>query len=244
MDAAFRDYEAAVSRPVWIRKHGGLFRFKEQNIPQALIQKLALVQSTLRAALLLLQHGHTMEQAMLQRVIDEANEDIQFLTAAIVKDKITPLHEQYLAAFWAEEFKDLSDPATHQSRAMAPRKKIRAYLANLGGKRLDPSGTAQAAKVVSKAYSGFVHGASPHIMESYGGSPPRFHTRGLAGSPRIPEYTRDLWNYMYRGLWSHISVSQAFGWKEHADALIKHKNRFESLAGVNYSNKRSDSNTS
>lgn len=127
---------------------------------------------------------------------------------------------------------------------MVPRKKIRAYLANLGGKQLDPCGTLRAATVVTKAYSGFVHGASPQIMECYGGNPPYFHTRGLVGSPRIPEYTKELWNYMYRGLRSHIFVAQAFDRRDCVEALIQQKTRFEALMGVDNSKKERKHNTS
>jgi len=94
-----------------------------------------------------------------------------------------------------DTFSDFEAPtSSHQSREMVPRKKIRAYLARIEGKGLDPSRAVQVTTVVSKVYSGFVHGASPHVMEIYGGNPPRFHTRGMTGTPKIEEYTRDLWN--------------------------------------------------
>jgi len=211
------------------------FRFKEQHISQAIVQKLALLQSALRAAQVLLKHGHTMEQGMLHRVIDELNEDIQFLTYGMVRGELTPLHQRYLAAFWAEEFTDVENPTkSHQSRDMIPRKKIRAYLAMVEG-GTNPSDALQDAKLIAKGYSGFVHGASPQIMESFGGNPPCFHTRGLLDSPRIPEYTRELWNYMFRGFHSHIIVAHAFGDNNCAEVLYKHLRRFESLAGVDYS---------
>ena len=235
MDAAFRKYEAAVPKPTWIQKDQA-FRCKEQSIHQALIQKLARVQSALRASQLLLQHGYIMELAMLHRAIDETNEDIEFLVCAITNDKITALHKRYLKAFWADEFADEKDPSrSHQSRDMVPRKMIRAYNARILGKNSDFNDGVHAATVVSKVFSGFVHGASPQIMESFGGRPPHFHTRGLGGSPRIPEYTCSLWNYMYRGFLSHILVASAFGAEELFKQLQRHKKRFEALAGVNYS---------
>ena len=40
----------------------------------------------------------------------------------------------YLAAFWAEEFGDLDDLVDSQvSREMVPRRKVRAFIANLDG---------------------------------------------------------------------------------------------------------------
>ncbi|WP_426661797.1 hypothetical protein [Rhodanobacter aciditrophus] len=236
MDAAFQDFAAALPKPVRV-KHGPgwVFRFKDRDIHHAVVLKLALVQSTLRAALVLLEHGHTPQQAMLQRVIDEANEDILFLVYAVTHDTVTPLHQRYLDAFWAEEFGDANDPTgTHQSRDMVPRQKIRAYLAKIEGKDLDPSRAVQVTKVLSQTYSGFIHGASAHIMETYGGMPLHFHTRGMLNTPRITEYANDLWNYMYRGLCSHAFAAKLFGAQEHFDQLVAHSKRFEAAMGKQY----------
>ena len=236
MDAAFRDYAAALPKPVRVRHGPGwVFRFKDRDIRHAVVLKLALVQSTLRAAFVLLESGYVTQQAMLERVIDEANEDILFLIYAVTNDTITPLHERYLAAFWAEEFGDANDvTGTHQSRDMVPRQKIRAYLSRIEGKNIDPSRELQVTKIISKTYSGFIHGASTHIMETYGGMPSHFHTRGMLDTPRIDEYANDLWNYMYRGFLSHIFAAKLFGSQEHVDSLTKHKSRFEMAMGKQY----------
>ncbi len=235
MEAAFRRFEAAVPKPTWIESERR-FRCKQESIHQALIQKLARVQSSLHASLLLLQHGYLMELGILHRVIDETNEDIEFLVLAVTNDRIRPLHERYLKAFWAEEFSDTSQPQkTHQSRDMIRRKSIRAYNARILGIDTEFSNAVHAGKVINKVFSGFVHGASPHILESFGGNPPYFHTEGLLGTPRMPEYERSLWNYMWRGLLSYIHVARALGAETIRDELIRHKLRFETLAGVDYS---------
>jgi len=234
MELSFRDFEAAMpSKPKLVEKPYGLvYRFKEKDIYQAIIQKLARVQSAVRAAYVLLQNGFVQEQAMLHRVIDETNEDILFLVYAVTNDTITPLHERYLSAFWEEEWDDSGDPVkSEQKREMIPRKKIRAYIENVVGAAMDPSRGMELSRIISKAYSGFVHGASPHIMDSYGGNPPHFHTQGMLGTPRIVEYTHDLWNYMYRSFLSHIIVAKAFGAAKHVEILTKHKEQFEANAG-------------
>lgn len=236
MDSAFRDFEAVVPAPIRVEKEvGWAFRYQDQSPLQAIIQKLALVQSGLRAAHILLRNGHIYEQSMLERVVDEANEDIVFLVHAVTNDKLTPLHDRYLAAFWQEEFSDYSDPlGSEQKRDMVPRRKIRAYLATIEGKENNPSRSVEVTRTISSALSGYVHGASPQLMEIYGGQPARFHTKGMLGTRRIKEYSDDLWNYMYRGFLSHIFAAKAFGSEEHVDLLIEHKKRFEGLAGKNY----------
>ncbi len=236
MEVAFRDFEAALPKAKKVHKERGwVYGFESQHIHHALVQKLARIQSALRAAHILLRNGYIMEQAILCRAIHETNEDILFLVYAVTNDEVTPLHERYLKAFWEEEFDDFDDPVgSTQKREMIPRKKIQAYLAKIESKDLDPSRSVALSRTLSKAYSGFVHGASPQIMESYGGDPPSFHTQGMLGTPRIQEYTDDLWNYMYRGFLSHIFVAKAFGAAEHVDTLIKKKHEFEARAGKDY----------
>jgi hypothetical protein len=234
MDVALCHYQAAMLEPVRANtQHGLIFRFQKQDIHQALVLKLAHVQSTLRAAQVLLKHGHIIQQGALQRIVEETNEDILFLFLAVAKNNVTALHRRYLAEFWAEEF-DLTNPnAPHKGRRMIPRREIRAYIEE-AERTFGFSSAAHPKEVIYKMESGFVHAASTHIMEIFGGNPPRFHTRGMLGTPRIPGYTWSLWNYMYRGLQSHISVGIAFDMFQLVDQLKAHKKRFESLAGVNY----------
>jgi hypothetical protein len=235
MDRTFQDFENSMpSKPQFVKLSFGMaYRFKEKDIYQAMIQKLARVQSSVRAALLLLKHGFVQEQAILQRTIDETNEDIMFLVYAVTNGSITELHERFLDAFWEEEIdKSGTMIDSSQKRPMIPRKKIHAYIAKIDGLDLDPSTHQEVIRTISKAYSGFVHGASPHIMDMYGGDPPRFHTNGLLGTPRMEEHADDLWNYAYRSLISHVAVAKALGAKGHVEILTKHLNKFEQNAGM------------
>ncbi len=237
MDRTFQDFENSMPNKLVFVKlfFGGAFRYKEKDIYQALIQKLAKVQSTLRAAYFLLKRGYVQEQAILHRVIDELNEDILFLVYAVTNEEITDLHKRYLEAFWEEEIDESGDMIdSKQKRPMILRKKIRAYIAQVEGTTLDPSRGIELSRTLSKAYSGFVHGASPHIMDTYGGNPPHFHTKGMLGTPRMEEYADDLWNYMYRTYLSHILVAKALGAEKHLEILNKYKMQFEENAGKEY----------
>lgn len=237
MEISFRDFEAAIpSKPKLVCKpFGEVYRFEEQDIYQAIIQKLAHAQSTVRAAQVLLEHGYVQEQAALQRVVDEANEDILFLVYAVTNDRVTDLHQKFLDAFWEEEFDDSGDPLTsEQKRPMVSRRKIRAYIVNVEGAPMDPSRGIELARTIHKAYSGFVHGASPHIMDRYGGNPPKFYIKGMLGTPRNEEHRRDLWNYIYRTFISHILVAKALGATRHVEIMTKYLRRIEANAGKDY----------
>lgn len=235
MDRTFRDFENSMpSKPQFVKLSFGMaFRFKEKDIYQAMIQKLARVQSSVRAARLLLSNGFVQEQAILHRTIDETNEDIMFLVYAVTNGVITDLHKRFLEAFWEEEIDESGTiMASRQKRPMIRRKKIQAYLAKIEGSDLDSSTHQEVTRTISKAYSGFVHGASPHIMDMYGGNPPHFHTNGMLGTPRMIEHSDDLWNYVYRSYLSHIAVAKALGAVKHVEILNKHLVRFEQNAGM------------
>lgn len=236
MDNAFRRLEVQVPPPQRVKwLDGFVFRYSEKTIQQALIQKLARIISGLRAVDILLLNGHVQEQGVLHRTLDELDEDIMFLTAALTNDKLTGLHERYLEAFWAEEFDVPHDPiASTQKRDTPSRKKIRAYIARVLGDGIDPSKQHALGETLSKAYSGFVHGASPHIMDMCGGEPPRFHLSGMKGTVRIAEGIDDAWNYFYRGLLSVMTVTKAFGDKPLLDVLYEYRARFEAASGKDF----------
>jgi hypothetical protein len=202
MEATLHDLAARVSPPQLVPfGSGSVFRYVEQTIYQALVQKLARVVSGLHAARVLLAQGSVQELGALQRMLDETHEDIQFLAIGAINNDLTDKHRRYLSAFYEEEFDDPdSSMKSTQKRPMIPCKEIRAYIANSDGTGLDPSRQIEAARTLQKTYSGFVHGASPHIMEMYCGNPPSFHIQGLLGTARAEDHHLDLQNYFYRGI--------------------------------------------
>jgi hypothetical protein len=240
LEKAFRRLEQYVPPPRLKRVKGHLaLRYREQSIEQALIQKLARLISTLHAAQLLLESGFIQEQGSLQRILDELHEDIIFLAIAITNDKTTALHQRYLKAFWAEEFDNPSDPVgSHSDRDMVPRPKIRAYVSRIVGSSSNPSRDLAVSKTISKVYSGYVHAASPHIMEMCDGTPPRFHLSGMLGTQRMDEHEFDIWNYYYRGLVSATVVGKAFGDSPLVDALCKFSFKFQGASGRDFGAKR------
>ena len=186
------------------------FRYVEKSIHQAIVQKLARVISGLYAARILLESGFIQEQSALQRMLDEFQEDVTFLAYAVISNDVTDLHRTYLDGFYEEEFDNPDPVSSTQKRPMVPREKIRAYIARIEGSGLDPSRGVAVTRTISKAYSGYVHGASPQIMEMYGGNPPRFHVTDMRGTPFFSAHQDDLWNYFYRGICAFGFAEKAF----------------------------------
>lgn len=230
MEASLLDLSRRVPAPAAVPFGDDLaYRYQEQSIHQAIVQKLARITSTLHAARILLECGFLQEQGALQRMLDELNEDAMFLAFAVIQSDITELHRRYLDAFYAEEFDVPGKPLeSTQKRAYPPRDKIRGYLANIPGMESEQSRQVAAGRSISKAYSGYIHGASPQIMEMYWGSPPRFHVAGMRGTPLFDAHREDLQNYFYRGLASFAMAAKAFGdaalfakVNDHIDAFVK-----------------------
>lgn len=215
-------------------KDSFVFRHVEKTVHQALVQKLARFVSSLHAARLLTMYGFVQEQAALQRILDEIQEDITFLALGEIFGKWTSLHQDYLDAFFEEEFNAESAIESTQKRPMLPRKKIRAWIAAMEGSDMDPSRSIELTRTISKAYSGYVHAASPHIMDMYGGNPPQFHMRGMLGTPRHDEHSADLWNYFYRGIIAFGFAAKAFGDDDLFNTIRDFADEFSRVTGNDY----------
>jgi hypothetical protein len=228
LESVFRRLERQVPPPKAVPfKDGFVIRYDEKSIQQALVQKLARMISGIHAARLLLDHGFAQEQSVIERTLDELNEDITFLAAALTNDKITDLHKRYLDSFYEEEFDKLGQATSRKKRNMVPRKKIHAYVIRVLGAGLNPSLTIDNLNTISKVYSGYIHAASPHIMDMYYGNPPQFHIAGLLDAPHIDYYRKDLKNYLYRGLLTAMSVAKAFGDRTAVESLDAFIDKFE-----------------
>lgn len=180
MAPALRVLEKQVPPPVKVSFGDGFeYRYREQTLEQALVQKLARIVTCLRSGRLLLNNGLLQDQAALHRMLDEFQQDVTFLVYARLFNDFTDLHKRYLEAFYEEELDKPENPIeSSQKRPSIPRQKIRAYIASKEGPENDPSRSGALTRTLAKAYSGFVHGASPQIMNMYGGSAVGFQVNG------------------------------------------------------------------
>lgn len=211
---------------------GYVYRYKEKSIYQAIVQKLARVATGLQAISVLNKAGLLQEQAALQRTLDEFEEDIAFLCFAIIFNDMTDLHKEYLAAFYEEEFDDPESAIrSTQKRPMIPRKKIRAFVSKSRGGSYDQSSTIEVGRTISKLYSGFVHGASPQLMELYFGNPPRFQLSGAINSPFYKDHVEDLLNYYYRSILSFGFAAKAFSEETLFKRLLEYSKEFAVASG-------------
>lgn len=212
LEQAFREIEAEVPPPIFISRGSySVFRFKNQSTEAAIIQKCARLISGLNASLVLLKAGYTQELGALFRMLDEFSEDILFLCQAIRTGEITELHKKYLDVFYQEEFDNPENAfLSTQKRQTIPRKRILAAISRIPEQQLNPNDNQELHRTLSQTLSGYVHAASPQVMDMYGGNPPRFHVSGMLNTPRIPEFMENIWDYFYRGLLSVMIIALSF----------------------------------
>jgi hypothetical protein len=228
-DQAFLAVQAKVPPPSWTQTAvGPTFRTVEETAEQAVIQKLARLITGMRAVLTLLSRGLYQEAGIMFRVLDELSEDIIFLCQVPLKGQITPLHQEYLAAFYQEEFDNPENPLTSsQDRPTVSRRKIHAALAALPESPVNQSDAHDLRQTLNKTFSGYVHGASHHILEMYGGNPPHFHLDGMLGTPRQPAFEKHSLNYFHRGLVTCMYVALALKCETTVQEMYKFRDEFE-----------------
>lgn len=217
MTAMYRDFEGGMTKPRRraVGKKGFVFRFPVQDAQHAIILKLAAMLNFLNGALLLCESGIVLSQGALERMADEAAEDVTFLTVGVTHG-MTQRHLDFLDYFWREDFTDFDDTInSFQSRPQVPRDKIAAAIHAIGN---DPSTGSKVSKIITKSYSGFVHAAAPHVMELYDVPAGKFRVESAPAYRRV-EHQQDLWNYMYRGAMAIMAAAKAFGSDAHFEQM-------------------------
>lgn len=231
---AFRRLEAQVPQPKVVLLDGHeVLRYVERLPQQAIVQKLARYISGLQAMEWLNFNGFVQEQAVIQRTVDDIDEDIFYLVLGM-QFGFNKMHRRFLDRFWQEEFEEGARPIdSTTTRYQVSRTDIRGWIEGKLGS-LPNSEEAKASRLIQQVYSGYVHAASPHIMEMCGGDPPRFFINGLRGTTRQKDHEQDLWNYVFRGLLAMIVAVRSFGDAELDAELNTFRDDFERRSGVNY----------
>lgn len=228
MELGLRRLEKFVPAPRGVPHRGNtVLRYTEQTIQQAIVAKLARFISLLNGAKILMEHGQVHEQALLQRCIDECESDILFLSLALIKNARTALHDEFLTEFWKEEYDAPKAMDSTQNRAPPNRQKIRAWIANTTAE--DPSTAIKVDRSLYKSFSGYVHGAAPHIMDLHDGK--RFLVMGVLGTYRHEEHKDDLWNYYFRGLCAVAFAAKALGDEVLFQSMYMQRDEFAAATG-------------
>ena len=229
--SGFVAVEDRVPKPVLRIRSGNIeVRYAMPSIELAMFLKLARSISLLGGLRLLVERGMAQEGGILQRAIDETDEDIIFLCFGH-QNGVEEIHVAFLDAFWAEEFEDPDVVLNHRRRHSVSRKKIQAYNARQMGAS-DPSTSQSIDRLIQGVFSGFVHGASVHILDLYDLKSNRFSIAGLENTAVRRSYVIDSANYPYRVLMSAVMVSRQLGLAEIADGFYRKLAEAERFIGL------------
>ena len=246
---AIEDYLAAVLRrladiyaqmdkaagPVLFRDVGPYRHFRHETLTESLACYLKGIKciSTLNASIVLLRHGYTQEVGALCRMVDDFCNEIFFLLLPQGNDGFSGDQIRFLENFFQEEFDKPADPlGSVQKRDTVAVKKIHATFGKLAAGELNPSDAQELLRTVHQAFSGYVHGAYPHIMEMYGGNPPQFHVTGMLDTPRIPEWRGQVIGYVQRLIIASVFVARKLGVTDLEAPLRALLEEFEATTGT------------
>ena len=200
--STFRKLEKCVPPPRWMTTaQGQNWCYQEKSPSQALILKMARELHGLRAVDFLLANGFSQEVGVLVRMLDEINQDIEFLSYGLAHHDWTPLHVKYLQHFWSVGSDDFG-------REHVQRKKIRAYVVRARG-HSDTSTAYDVDRALYETFSSFVHAKAESIIELISGPPPIISLGGEPNPNAVRSWAEHMPSYYFRALGSGVLVSRA-----------------------------------
>lgn len=218
----------SIEPPTWKQD---IHQFRHERLNDCLLIFLKGVRSVslLNASMTLFRTGHAQEIGILCRCLDETFEDMLLFIRNLGEDgRPTRDQERALTEFFQEQFADPVSPlGTTIKRDRVRRAKVRTAIAGLPENTVNPHDHSTVLGTIDDAMSGYVHGAYPHIMELYGGSPPRFHMTGMAGTPRIIEALRQIVIYVDRAVLLAWYASKRLGEEEVATRIVRLRKEME-----------------
>lgn len=234
LESSFRELETLIPAPEQIVYGDGYaLRYRDKRLEIAIVQKLARYISGLNAAFELLGKGYTQEIGALFRMLDEFGEDITFLALPLMRNvPATKTHSEYLEYFFQEEFDNENNAIlSSQNRPTVPRRKIWAEISNAGLAGLNPSDHLEVLRTISQAYSGYVHGASCHIIEMIVDPDLKYWLSGMPNTYRQREFLYNFWDYSYRGIVCTNFAAKALGSASVDESTKQYLDYFEKATG-------------
>ena len=204
LDQAFIRIQTMGSSPELVTRGNERYWRVPRSITNALVLKIARQISLLRGTTRLLPYHMGQELGILWRAIEETNEDLLFLSLPLHNGgEMTARHNQFLDELFSEEFPDPAKPfAVKKPVARVAREKIRAAIARWEHQPLNTNNTQLVYAKMYNAMSGYTHGAATHIMDLYGGNPPKFHLDGIGEL----EIATRLWNHQANCFYQSLGV--------------------------------------
>jgi hypothetical protein len=237
LSSYFKKIESNTNPPVFINDPQlPRFRYENPTRIEVAIMKAARYISGLNSSIGLLYEGYTQELGVICRILQEIFDDVFFLLDGYPNDELTKNQQRYIDEFLQEEFDHPDDPVrSTQKRDRIARKNIFKVIGKILSDFTSYDHAKELDRTLYQAYSGYVHCAYHHIMEMYGGSPPRYHLNGMKGTPRINEWEENTKHYIHRGFNLLLEIAQKMNLRQLVEEIRKSRKFFE--RELNYLNK-------
>ncbi|MCE5294259.1 MAG: hypothetical protein LLF94_06555 [Chlamydiales bacterium] len=204
------------------------FRYEEQTVYHVALLKGVRVVSGLNACLHLLAGGFVQEVMVIVRTLDDFLHEMIFILENGESGALDNQQRKFLEDFFKEEFKNPSNPLLNETRRdTVPKRKIWASVARKMQPIANPSDFQKICQITNDTLSGYVHGAYPHIMEMYGGNPPKYHVEGMLVEPRIRTCLDQIQLYTQRAITIFEGFAKDLGSKEWSEYLHTTRDYFE-----------------
>lgn len=233
LEVYFEQLLRHVEQPIFVKdKTYPRWRFPNEGVAEAVLLKGARIISALNALIHLLRSGHVQEMYVICRTMDDFFVEIAFLLEGFPNEDLSVTQRKFLDDFYQEEFDRPENPfESTQKRNTVSRKKMYASMGRTLSDIVDPQHGQELFRTIGQTNSGYVHGAYPHIMELYGGNPPKFHLDGMLNTPKEEEAIQNSKHYFYRGIQALMFIALAFQNPSVFDDLKKLRDEFEKETG-------------
>lgn len=205
------------------------FRYSENTVYHVAFLKAVRMVSGLNASLALLSDGYYQEIMVVLRTVDDFFSDILFILENSEQNSLSETQKKFMEDFFQEEFVNPNNPLENEKRrSTVPKRKIWASVARQIGPYANPSDAQKILQVTNDAFSGYVHGAYPQIMELFGGEPPRFHMNGVLVRPRIEACFKQISFYLHRTILATGILTKSLGLSDLSNRASEIRDYFES----------------
>ncbi|EJT06085.1 hypothetical protein, partial [Rhizobium sp. CCGE 510] len=189
--------------------------------PQLLVLKCVRMLSALRALRALLAQGLVLDAGSLMRISDEVGSDIMFIAGPTLFNRPPEArHKQFLQELFQEEFGKKDPWPSRIKRDRVSRRHIRAYNARTySAAGSDISKVVDVTELIDGVFSGFIHGAGAHIMDSFDGLD--FHTELSPDSHPLVALQDQFSHYIQRTIMGFCFSAKAMGREDVFQVLYK-----------------------
>jgi len=167
------------------------YRYDAPDVRHFCLLKAARVVSALNASVNLARGGYVQEIAVLMRTLIECTTHIEY----VLDLDDSAAHRAAVKAYVEAFFEDAKRHAAAEiKKAQVPQRQVHETIgktldeiAAIYGDTTDRTPAAKLYWNTYRIYSNYVHAKYPECMDLYGGTPGRFHLRGMSGTPKDME---------------------------------------------------------